>query len=395
MQLLRQISAVSAMNFRNLRNRIGPSLVVVTGIGGTVGVLVSVLAMASGLLQAASGAGSPLRATVLHEGASSEATSGLSREDIELIGSARGVRRDRDNQPILSAEVIQQIPLDDGGEGKAGQQTVFRGVGGKFAALHPEFRVTEGTLFRSGVRELIVGQALQRRHAGLSVGGHIRIAGDEWAIVGTFTAESPSHDMELIGDAGSVLAAFDTGQFNSATLLLESAGAYDVLRTALVKEPRLSVQVVSERDFYLQQSHALAVILRVVAAVVGLIMAAGASFGALNAMYSALAARTREIATLRALGFASAPVLISIFAEALALATVGALCATALAWTIFHNVTVAQGNGGGGAIVYTLAITPELLLTGLIWAWTIGIVGALLPAIRAARLPIASALRTL
>ncbi|MGH8218861.1 MAG: ABC transporter permease, partial [Steroidobacteraceae bacterium] len=256
-------------------------------------------------------------------------------------------------------------------------------------------KIVQGRWFRRGLRELVVGQALQESLGNLGIGDRVELPGGPWKIVGSFTSGNRSHDMELLGDAETVITAFDADQFSSMTALLRSSDAFARFRSALVGNPALAVEVERERDYYVKQSQSLALILRVVAYLVGAIMAVGATFGALNAMYSIVVARSWEIATLRAMGFGSGTVLISILIEALALAVAGALVAATASWLLFNGTQIIQGNGAGGSVVYALSITPRLALTGTIWALLIGTFGAFPPALKAARLPVAAALRTL
>lgn len=394
MRIMRQIRAATEMNLRNVPRRLGASLVIIAGIGGTVGVVISVLAMSTSLLNAARSGGQSDREIVLHSGATSEASSGLSRADIELIAAAPGVKKTADGRPIVSAEVLEQVPAEDR-KGGSDQDLLLRGVGLQFPALHPEIHLVQGRWFRSGLRELIVGQAVRKVLGGLRVGDQITLPGGPWRIVGSFTSGNESHDMELLGDAEVVITAFDADQFNSVTARLESNNALDRFRSALIGNPALAVDLQSERGYYVRQSQSLALILKVVAYLVGAIMGLGASFGALNAMYSLVAARSWEIATLRAIGFGAGAVLTSTLIEGLVLASGGALLAAAVSWLLFNDTQIIQGNGAGGSVVYSLAFTPRLALIGMMWAFVIGTLGALPPALRAAKLPVASALRTL
>jgi putative ABC transport system permease protein len=259
--------------------------------------------------------------------------------------------------------------------------------------LRPEIRLVEGRLFRTGLRELIVGRSAQHQFKGLEVGKHLSLRGTDWTIVGAFESGGDAHESELMGDAETVLAAYRRNLYQSVVVQLESAASLATFKQALTGNPQLSVDIKSEREYYAQQSEQLSKMLSFVAYVVGGIMAIGALFGALNTMYSAVSTRSQEIATLRAIGFGSMPVVISVMIEALLLALIGALAGSAVAWIFFNGNAVSTLVSNFTQVVFKLTVTPGLVVLGMIWACFIGIIGGLFPAIRAARLPVATALR--
>jgi putative ABC transport system permease protein len=256
-------------------------------------------------------------------------------------------------------------------------------------------KLVEGRWFRSGVRELIAGRAAQARFKGLDVGDRVRFGEDEWVVVGAFASGGDARESELQADAETLMSAYHRPAFNAVTVQLTSADAFDPFKKTLTTNPTLSVDVHREPEYYAQQSGRFASLLSVVATVVGAVMAVGAVFAALNTMYTSVSARTREIATLRALGFGSVAVVASVLTEALLLALAGALVGAALAWLIFNGNTVSTLSGGGGLaqVVFQLRIGLGLVALGMAWACGVGLLGGLLPALRAARIPVATALR--
>jgi putative ABC transport system permease protein len=248
-------------------------------------------------------------------------------------------------------------------------------------------------LVQAGLRELIVGHGAQSQFKGLDVGSHIALRGSDWTIVGSFESNGDSHESELLADAETVLSAYRRNLYQSVIVLLDSQASFDAFKTALTTNPQLSVDVQRERDYYAHQSERMTNVLSFVAYVVGGIMAVGALFGALNTMYSAVSVRTREIATLRAIGFGAAAVVLSVLIEAMLLSILGALIGAGLAWVFFNGNVVSTLGSNFTQVVFRLAVSPALVVLGVLWACVIGLIGGLFPAIRAARLPVATALR--
>jgi putative ABC transport system permease protein len=271
----------------------------------------------------------------------------------------------------------------------------LRGVSPRVFDLRPEAKLVEGRMFQPGLREVVAGRSTQSRFKGVDVGDRVKFGDNEWTVVGAFDSGGGAHDSELFGDLETVLSAYNRTSVNSVTVKMESPGSMDVLTAALTKDPSLQVLVQREPAYYEAQSQSFASFLRVIANFVGAIMAMGAIFAALNTMYSAVSARTMEIATLRAIGFGSGAVVISVLVEALLLAIVGALVGAFLAWLFFNGNTVSTiaGNQGVAQIAFKLRVGPNLVSLGIVWACVVGLIGGLLPAIRAARLPVATALR--
>jgi len=390
--LANQIAAVTVNNLRSVPQRAGVSAVIVIGIAVTVAVLVSVLAMAAGFGKTLANTGREDRAMVLRGGSQSELASTLSRENTLTIPDARGVRRSADGKPIASAEMVSIVSLKQKATGTKANVTL-RGVGPKAFELRPEIHLIAGRMFQPALRELIVGKAALGQFEGVNPGRRVTIHDTEWTVVGVFDSGGGSHESELMADAETVLSAYRRNLFQSVTVMLESRQAFDAFKDQLTTDPTLSVDVKRETDYYAEQSKQLSKLLFFVAYIVGGIMAVGAVFGALNTMYSAVSSRALEIATLRAIGFGALPVVISVFVEALALALIGGVLGAAAAWIFFNGNSVNTLGSNFTQVVFQLTVTPSLAMSGIVLACIVGAVGGLFPAIRAARLPIAAALR--
>lgn len=392
MKMFRQIGAVTAMNFRSLPQRISTSLVVVIGIAGVVAVLVSVLAMSTGLIRTMENTGRDDRAIVMRNGSVAETSSALDRKSARLIFDAEGIKRNAQGEPILSAETMRILSLHKKAD-DAEINVILRGVGPKLLEVRPELKIIEGRMFRPAVTEVIVGKSARAQFKGLNVGDVVRSRGANWTVVGVFDTGGDSHESSLMTDAETLISIDQRGAFQSVTAMLESPDALQRFKDSLSSNPELSVDVVREREYYRQQSKTMSTIIKVIAYVVGGIMAVGAVFAALNTMYSAVSARLQEIATLRALGFGSTAMVMSVLAEALVLALIGGVIGALIAWLFFNGNTVSTSGGGMGQMVFELSVSPQLMILGIVWACFIGVLGGLFPAVRAARLPVAMALR--
>ncbi len=390
--MFKQMAAITSMNLRAIPQRLGTSWVIVIGIAVTVAVLVSVLAMVAGFSKTLSSTGRADRVIVLRGGSVAELSSTISRDNTVNIMDAPGVKKDADGKPIASAEMVAVVALPQRKTGTAANVTV-RGVGAKAAVLRPEIHLIAGRMFQPAVRELIVGRSALTQFKGVDIGSHITFRNTDWTVVGEFESGGDAHESELMGDIETVLSAFRRNLFQSVTVMLDSPEAYAQYKDKLTTDPTLTVDVEREPDYYAAQSKQLNKLLNFLAFGVGGIMAIGAIFGALNTMYSAVSARSLEIATLRAIGFGAGAVVVSVFVEALLLSLVGGLIGAAAAWLFFNGNTVNTLGANFTQVVFHLTVTPHLLVSGIIWACVIGVLGGLFPAIRAARLPVATALR--
>lgn len=388
-----QALAITWTGLLTLPQRIGATSVIVVGIAGVVGVLVALLAMAEGFQATLRDAGRNDTAIVLRAGADAELSSGLDRATTTLIAQAPGILRDAHNTPIVSAEVVVVANLPKRSTGTDANVEV-RGVGPLVWQLRPNVHLVAGRHFKPGLRELDVGEGALKQFAGLDIGSTLRLNNQRWKVVGVF-ASGDAHDSELWGDAESVAAAYRRSSFQSVTARLTGPEAFDRFKAAVDADPRLRVDVSTTREYYNKQSERLTRVIRILGTGVAIIMAIGAVFGALNTMYAAIAARAREIATLRALGFTGGPVLVSVLLETLLLALAGGVLGALVAYAVFNGYTVSTLGSNFSQVVFQFQVGPSLLLRGLQWALAIGFVGGLFPALRAARIPVTTALREL
>jgi putative ABC transport system permease protein len=381
------------MNLMSLPQRLWTSAVIVIGIAGVVGVLVSVLAMGTGFSNAMTSTGRPAYAIVLRSGSTNETGSSIAVDAAQTIMDAPGIARLADGKPTASAEMFVSVNMlrkEDGGR----SGIVVRGVTPAGIAIRPEITLTEGRMFTPGLRELIAGRGAQAEFAGLEVGDEVMLRDGPWTVVGTFTAAGTAEESTLFTDSSTLMSGYQRNVYNSVRVKLESAEAHDRFRDALTTNPTLSVNVMTEQEYYRQAAQNIDSLFSVITYVVGVIMAVGAVFAAINMMYSAVSARAVEIATLRAIGFGAGGVVASVLAEAFVLAVIGAGIGAAIAMLLFNGNTVSLG-GTVGSIVTEMRVTPALVGAGIGLACFVGFLGGLFPAIRAARLPVATALRAI
>ena len=393
---LSQITAVTKFSLQTVPERKGSSAAAVFGIAGVVAVFVGVLSIAQGIRQTMVTSAAPEGAIVLRSGADSEMMSGLSRESTRIISEAPGVARDAEGA-LSSAELFVILNLPKRSTG-TDANVPMRGVERAAPRVREEFRILPGgRMFEWGRNEVIVGSAAAREFAGLDVGERLEVGRQRWEVVGIFATNGDLSESEIWTDAKVLQPAYRRGDsFQSAHVRLTSAGSFQEFKDALTEDPRLDVKVMRQDEFYQQQSTVLIGLITGLGTLIAAMMAIGAVFGALNTMYTAVAERTREIATLRALGFRSGPVVFSVLFEALLLALVGGLVGGGLAYFAFDGFRAATLNWQSFSQVgFAFAVTPELLIQGAVYSALIGLVGGLFPAVRAARLPVATALREL
>jgi putative ABC transport system permease protein len=394
---LNQTVQITLVNLRNVPRRLGTSLVVVVGIAGVVGVLVSVLAMAEGFRHTLASTGRPTRVIMLRAGSESELSSGVAREQVTVLANLPGIARDAGGRPLASAELMVMVDLPRRGQSEPNNVPV-RGVPPAAFAVRDELRIVEGRPFRRGVREVIVGRKAAAQFAGLEVGSRLAFRDSDWTVVGVFASGGDVHESEIWADGEVAMSAFRRTGFQSmtATLADGSEAGLAAVRAAVRRDPRLSITVLREPEYYARQAKVLATLIDVLGYGVGTFMAVGAVFGALNCMYSAVASRQVEIATLRAIGFAGTPVVVSVLIEALLLALAGGIVGGALAWVYCDGASLSTLNFSTfSQVAFDFRVTPRLLAEGLLWALLIGAAGGLLPAVRAVRLPVTVALRRL
>jgi len=393
----RQAASVTAVGISTLRQRLGSSAVVIIGIAGVVGVLVALLAMAEGYGATLRSTGTPDTAIVMRGGSASEVMSVLERDSVVVIPQVAGIAKDAQGRPIASPEIVvaANLPLKYGSADEEGS-VQLRGVGEQAWSVRPNLKIVQGRNFKPGMRELIVGEGAARQFAGLEPGHEIKLGNQVWTVVGVF-ASGDALDSEIWGDAGVVADTYRRGGSRaSITVKLTDPKAFDTFKAALAADPRLKVDAETTIDYFSKQSEQMTKILKTIGIVVGAIMAIGAIFGALNTMFAAVAARAREIATLRAIGFRGLPVVVAIMLETMLLALIGGVVGGVLAWLIFNGYTASTlASGTVGQLTFAFKVSPDLLWQGLKWALAIGFIGGLFPAVRAARLPVTTALREL
>jgi putative ABC transport system permease protein len=390
--VLKQLIAVISMSLQTVPQRLGASSVIVIGIAGVVAVLVSVLAMGVGFQHTLADSGRDDRVIILRGGSDAELNSNLTRTDIDTIGNAPGLAKDADGKALLSSELVTVVnvpKLDTGTDANV----TMRGVGLKLAEVRPELKIVSGKMFRPAVRELIAGAGAAKLFRGLTVGSVLRLRNSDWTVTGIFSSNGDVHESELLADVDTVGSSIERTGYSSAVGLLTSAAAFTSFKDSLTSDPQLKVDVVREREYYAKQSAGLTKTINIVGTTVAVIMAIGAMFGALNTMYSAVAARGLEIATLRAIGFGAFPVLFGVMIESLLLSLLGGVIGASLAWLFFNGHTVSTLGAAFAQVVFQLTVTQKLIITGIVWACIIGLLGGFFPALRAARLPVAEALR--
>jgi putative ABC transport system permease protein len=393
----RQAASVAAVGLSTLRQRLGSAAVIVIGIAGVVAVLVALLAMGEGYSQTLRKTGSADTAIVMRGASASEVMSVLDHDSVTQVVQTPGIVRDAKGQPLASPELVvaANLPIIGGGADDEGS-VQLRGVGEQAWAVRPQVKIVSGRRFNPGMRELDVGVGAARQFAGLAPGREVRLGSQLWTVVGVF-ASGDALDSEVWGDANVVADTYRRGSSRASVVAkLADPQAFGAFKAALEANPQLKIDVDTTRDYYAKQSEGMSKVIRVMGITVGLIMAIGAMFGALNTMFAAVAARAREIATLRAIGFRGLPVVVAVMLETMLLALLGGIIGGALAWLVFDGYgasTLAAGTVG--KLSFELTVTPALLGTGLKWALAIGFVGGLFPAVRAARLPVTTALREL
>lgn len=388
-----QIFSVALFNLRSLPERKAAAFTAAIGIAGVVGVLAGVLSIAEGFRRAMTVAGAPDVAIVLRSGADSEMTSGLSREEIRLIGDAPGVRRGPAG-PLSSAELFVIINLPKTSTG-TDANVPLRGVEVAGFEVRDGIQMVQGRRFQSGRNEVIVGAGAARAFAGLEVGRQLKIGQNVWDVVGVFTAGGGVAESEIWTDTAVLQPAYQRGDsFQAVYARLTSPEAFQPFKDALTADPRLTVKVMRQTDFYAEQSTMITEFITNIGVFIASLMALGALFGALNTMYSAVAGRVREISTLRALGFGAGPVVISVLLESLVIAILGGAVGAVGAWLLFDGYRASTINWQTfSQVTFAFRVSPELLVKSVGFSTVIGFFGGLFPAIRAARIPIAGGLR--
>jgi putative ABC transport system permease protein len=383
-------------NVRSLGARWTSTVVAVLGIAGTVGVFVAMLSLARGFEATLVASGSPRNALVRRAGSTSEMDSGIPVDQIRVIEDALGIARAPGLGPLVSPEVVVVAAFPLKGRDTDGNAQV-RGVSPKALDVRPSVKLVAGRMFRPGLTELVVGKNVAAAYEGLGLGQTVRFGGGTWTVVGVLDAGGTAFDSELWCDATVLKQVFQRppGQFQSVTVRLDSPDAFSGFKGALTSDPRLTVQVDREVDYYAKQSQQLTMLITVLGSIVAVVMGIGAVFGALNTMYSAVTERAREIATMRAIGFGAGSVVVSFVIEALCIALVGGVLGCLVVLPLNGLTTGTMNWQTFSHLAFAFRITPMLMAWGLAFALLMGLVGGVPPALRAARARVAVALREL
>jgi putative ABC transport system permease protein len=380
-------------NIRSVRARWASTVVAILGVAGTVGVFIAMLALARGFKATLVSSGAPDNAIITRAGATSEMESAVMLEQVRIIEDAAGVARGSSG-PLVTPEVVVVVafPLRST---DTDANVQVRGVSPKVLDVRKTVKMVEGRFFQPGLNELVVGRNVSGAYTGLDFGDTVRFGGAAWKVVGVFDAGGSSFDSEVWCDSRVLNQTFRRPEdvFQSVTVHLTSAAALGPFKDALTSDPRLSVQVEREVDYYDKESRALTTLITVLGGIVAFVMGIGAVFGALNTMYSAVTERSREIATMRALGFGAWSVVVSFIFEALFIAFIGGAIGCLAVIPLNGFTTGAMNFQTFSHIAFAFMVTPVLLGIGILFALLMGLVGGVPPAIRAALSPIAASLR--
>src|SRR5918993_514191 len=370
--MISQIIAVTGVNLRSIRQRLGSSVVAITGIAGVVVVFLGVLSIAEGFRAAMAGVGDPQTVIVMRAGSDTEMTSGLGGDTARLIMDTPGIARNE--RGVVASPELFVIVGHPTKKDTSDANVPLRGVSSGALAVRPEIKIVEGRMFTEGTNEIVVGQAASRQFANLTVGSETKWGQNRWKVVGIFSANGSAAESEIWSDAKVLQPAYQRGNsYQSVYARLESPEGFQAFKDALTSNPRLSVTAVREPDYFAAQSDVLNQIIRTIGFLIAGLMGIGAVFGAVNTMYTAVASRTREIATLRALGFGSIPVVFSVLSEAVVLALIGCAIGGLAAWLAFDGYQTSTMNFQSfSQVAFTFAVTPALLVQALIYSVAMG-----------------------
>ncbi len=392
MNSLNQIFEITLMNLRSLPARFGSSMVIVVGIAGVVAVLIAILSMARGFEATLKGSGQPERAIVFRGGAEDEMSSGLSNQQAVLIAGKPGILR-TERGPMAAKETYVIADIRKRANNSEANMPM-RGVEVMSFAIRDELSIVTGRNIEFGKFELIAGVKAADQFQGLDVGNKLKIRGASWDVVGLFEADDTIYESEVWVDNTVLRDNLKRGSgANTVFVKLESAEDLNSFEQALADDPQLETNVIRETTYYGAQSGSTTTLIESFGYGVGIIMAIGAIFAALNTMYSAVSTRSVEIATLRALGFSPVPVVISVMTEALTLSVIGGLIGSGIAFLFFNGYTASTWGGTFSQVSFNFAVTPDLIVRGIIWSCLLGLIGGLFPSISAARQPVTVALR--
>lgn len=386
MIFLRTCSAAIWLNLASLRRRIGSALVVVAGIACVVGVLLSMLSVTVGLRQTWLRAGSPDRAIILPAGTQDEGDGTLSRAAVAILKNAPGIARDAKGQAISDAEILTGLPM----RRRSGDRgfLLLRSFGPMALKVRPEFHIVAGRMYQPGKREMIVGAEAPGQFRSVGLGDKVTMPDGQWPVVGVFKTNDDVVQSELAADSDTVMAALRKPAYNAVIVRLAGGQGFATLKRAVTTNPALSVTVERQSDYYERRSSQFSDLNDTLVYGVSLLLGLGALLAAVNILYSGVAARRREIATLRALGFGGFPIAIAVAVEGLLLSLMGACIGATIAYGLFNGAQDIWYNN-----VFYLTVPPQMIALGLGWALLIGLLGSVLPAFHAARLPVTEGLR--
>ena len=383
---------IANYNLRSMIVRKGTAAMTAMGIAMVVAVFIMTMAIAQGFRGALVASGSNENAILLRKGATSETVSAVLKPQLPLIESMPQIARTADGHALASPELVVIISLPRASDDRPAN-VPLRGVGPRAFEVRNTLQFVDGRRFTPGMREINVGKQAVTRFKGLPLGSDVKFGGVSWKVVGIFTADDASFESEVWGDVDLMMPAFQRNGYQSVTVKLVDPSAFDSFQAAVGNDPRLDLKPNRERDYYEGQSETTGTLIRVFAIFVTAILSIGAVFGAVNTMYAAVAYRTREIGTLRALGFSRLRIVTAFLAESVALALVGGVVGCIIALPVHGLSTGAMNMTSFSELAFKFRITPALLAGGLLFSAVMGAVGGLLPAVRAARIPVARALR--
>jgi putative ABC transport system permease protein len=383
------------LNLKTLPARLGPSAVAIIGIAGVVIVFVSVLSISAGFKAAMTDAGAKDRALVLRKGSDTEMTSGFGGMEARIIKEAPGIRHDGDTA-LVSSELFVIVALPKKSTGTEAN-VPLRGIEPPAMKARSQVSIVEGRMFQFGTNEVIVGRGANHQYQNMNIGDTIVSGQNKWKVVGIFEADGGVAETEIWVDVQNLQSVYRRqNEFSLVLAQLDSADSFDQFKDWLLRNPQVKVDVHRESEFYASKSTAMTGLINGLGFGIALLMAIGAVFGAILTMYTAVASRAREIATLRALGFNTLSVIVSVMVESVVLGLIGGLIGAIGAYVAFDGFETSTMNFQTfSQVAFAFRVTPALFITGLIYALSIGLIGGLLPAIRAARLPISKALREL
>jgi putative ABC transport system permease protein len=390
-----QVASIAKFGLMGVPQRLGSVAAAVCGIAGVVTVLVGVLSIAAGFRRVMEASGSPDAVIVMRSGADTEMVSGILGPQTRIIADTPGVARGPDG-PLSSAELFVIVDLPKLSTGKD-VNVPFRGVEQAALRVRDKFKIVQGRNFEWGKNEVIAGVGAAREFSGLGVGDRMKVGSREWPVVGIFSAGGGAAESEVWTDARVLQGAYNRGDsFQSVYVRLDSAADFDAFKASLTTNPQLNVEVSRQADYYAEQSTSVNTLITTLGYLVASLMAVGAVFGAFNTMYSSVSTRTREIATLRALGFGNGAVVAAVMLESVALSIVGGTAGAVIAYAVFNGFHATTMNMQSfSQVTFAFVVSRQLLVQGIVWATLIGLFGGLWPALRAARMPIAAGLRDL